>query len=390
MKPAVDGASGTPGRRAGRPPQVDLLPEQRALFLLARIPSQFDEGAAELPSLLRDCNASHLVRLATEHLVYPLVAYNLKRSGEAFEAAANHELQLLFRASHRNGLLLAHALSDLLGKFDNAGIEAVCFKGPVFALTNYGDLRWRVYGDLDVFVSVADVTRSRDLLVGLGFAQLDPLPHQVGGRFRSYWPFGFPHGNAVGFSRNRGTESQVDVDLQWGAAPHFLKVPIEPAEMLARSRAGALFDREVRTFDPADTLMLMCLHGAKHAWTELRQVVDVAACLGGGADLDWEGVLARISEARLVRVCALAIRLAETLLGASVPAPYRDRLVNEAEADVMDSLVSHVIAWRFGASGQGAAIGRRRMAAVRYHLSSRDRLYHGLGSVVYHIRDALR
>jgi hypothetical protein len=134
----------------------------------------------------------------------------------------------------------------------------------------------------------------------------------------------------------------------------------------------------------------MCLHGAKHAWTELRQVADVAACLGAATKLDWEAALTRIAEARLVRVCALAIRLAEALLGAPVPAQFRDQLVNEAEADVMESLVSRVTAWRFGESSGDTAKGRRRMGAIRYHLASRDRMHHGWGSVVYHIRHALR
>lgn len=282
---------------------------------------------------------------------------------------------------------------ELLGDLEAAGVGAVSFKGPVFATTCYGDVRLRAYGDLDLFVSVEDVRRARDLLLDLGFKQLDPLPEPLDVPVRSYWPFGFPHGNAVGFVRDGGKEAQVDVDLQWAAAPNFLKVPINPADLMARRRMVRLFDRDVYTFDVVDELVLMCLHGAKHAWTELRQVADVAACLEAAHranDLNWEVALGRIAEAQLVRVCALAIRLAETLLGAPVPEEYRGRLMNEAEADAMESLASRVVEWRFGRTRGESARGRRRMGAIRYHLTSRDRAYHGLGSVFYHIRHALR
>ena len=365
--------------------------EARLLFLLSRLPQHVVGRTNELVQLARSVDQERFVEACTAHAVYPLVYENLKRDVPEVAPELLRRLEPLFHASFRNGLLLTHALFDVLDYLGKAGIRSVCFKGPVFAAQRYGDLRRRVYGDLDLFVRVADVNAAAATLRELGFRQIDPLPENLRGTFRGYWPFGHPHGNAVGFARAASVDGQVDVDLQWGVAPHFLKIPIDPAPLLGRAEFVELQGRHVETFDAEDTLVLMCLHGAKHAWTELRQIVDVAACIPADPSFDWDRVSGQIADAGIVRMCALAFRLAEEVAGASVPDTQRARLLNERERTRMDALVARVMEWRFGPSVTSPRSDRRRLlGALRFHLQSRDRLVDGLGSVVFHVRDLKR
>jgi len=73
--------------------------------------------------------------------------------------------------SARNRALAAE-LGELLRLFEESGIRALPFKGPVLALDLFGDLALREFVDLDILVPAGEILRATDLIEARGYEPL--------------------------------------------------------------------------------------------------------------------------------------------------------------------------------------------------------------------------
>jgi hypothetical protein len=75
----------------------------------------------------------------------------------------------------------------------------------------------------------------------------------------------------------------------------------------------------VRSLAPEDLLLILCVHGAKHYWSRLGWICDVAALLRASPQLGWKRVIEQACQLGGKRMLALGLYLAHELLGASLP-----------------------------------------------------------------------
>jgi hypothetical protein len=80
-----------------------------------------------------------------------------------------------------------------------------------------------------------------------------------------------------------------------------------------------LKDKTVQGLAPEDLLIILCVHGSKHAWEQLKWVCDVAELLRAHDRLDWQQVFATASTWRCERMVLLGLSLAQQLLDAPLP-----------------------------------------------------------------------
>ncbi len=357
-----------------------ITPEQQFVFLAAR-PFISDEALESIGTAGKDSSFdwNAAIELARKAAVYPMVHENLAASGNSFcPADAREKLDQMYRAAHRNGLILTYELKKLLSELEAIGIPALTFKGPTMAITGYGSLRRRVFGDVDVVVPAAQAKATQVHLLKQNYEEVDPFPEQIRSSWSSYIPLIHrPHGNANGFVRGAGTAEYFHVDLHWGMTPRFMGIhmPMEP--LWRRSRAVELPSGSVTTFSKEDTFLLICLHGLKHAWNELKLFTDLSAFLSANEDLDWIQIKESATEAELVRCVSSALRLAELMTETNIPAAARQAFpLAERDEHVAQSVKS----WRLESS---AAI-TRLFRGYQFHLRARDRWYQGLGACFAH------
>ena len=85
--------------------------------------------------------------------------------------------------------------------------------------------------------------------------------------------------------------------------------------------------REVPDMSPEITLLVLCLHGGKHAWSRLIWICDVAAATGFVDRPRLErGHAAEAKKSGLCRTLALGVLLAHRVAGATVPPVILRRL----------------------------------------------------------------
>src|SRR5262249_44131756 len=84
-----------------------------------------------------------------------------------------------------------------------------------------------------------------------------------------------------------------------------------------------LSGREILTLSAEDTLVALCIHGAKDFWARLIWIADISELIQSHPELEWDRVLRRAETLRAQRMVSLGLYLAVLLLGARISASAR-------------------------------------------------------------------
>jgi hypothetical protein len=278
--------------------------EREALLVTACAAGQLDRLSELMASPIDWATVS---KLAARHGVGPVVAHGvLTQRAEAIPPEVVAQLREELRGTAARGLHRAGELLRVTAALDQAGVPAIPYKGPALAQILYGNLGLRDSVDLDILVRKDQVPRARDVLFGLGYA----LPRAISAAtfaatLRSNCELGLVHpGGHL-------------VELQWSFTPLYFPFPIDFDAMLGRRQEIAIGGGTTYTLGTEDLLTALCIHGAKHQWTRLSWIADVARLLDVSPALDRDAVQ---RNARSGRVIALGLALAEELnRGAASP-----------------------------------------------------------------------
>jgi hypothetical protein len=256
-----------------------------------------------------------ILRMADQHRVLPLLQRHLRTlpTGTVPEAVVA-QLQQRCRAFVGANLLLVGQLLAILELLERNGIAAIPFKGVVLATAVYGNLALRQPGDLDILVRRDDLRRAADVLAALGYRPWSAAegegtlpPHLIHHEYRFLHP---EHGTLV--------------ELRWRVMQPLFSSTIAIEDLWQRREEIVLASGSVPGIAPEDLLVILCEHGAKHRWSRLAWICDVAELVRARPDLDWARVQERARELGITRALALGLLLAHELLGAAVPRPIQE------------------------------------------------------------------
>jgi hypothetical protein len=301
-------------------------PEAELLLCCART-RRSPETDTRISALLREeIDWEYLLRTAHRHGVAPLLYWNLDAAcPKAVPEKAFESLRDRFRANSSRNLSLTGELLRILKLFEVHGIPVVPYKGPALAASVYGNLALREFMDLDILVHRHDVPRAKGILASMGYRARYPLTRAQEEIFlRSQ----FEHI----FTRDDG---KVVVELHWELTErHFL--PFETERLWGRLEPVMLGGKALQTFSPEDMLLILCVHGAKHAWERLAWICDLAELIRLRQEgIGWEEVLARASALGGERMLLLGLYLASDLLGVTLPKDVAQRVRADSTVRVL-------------------------------------------------------
>ncbi len=284
-----------------------MRPEAELLLSCARV--RLDpEGAERIQRLLRkDLDWAYIFRRAHSSGMMPLLYWHLRATSPGVvPEAILHSLQDHFYKVAGYNLFLTKELLDLLKLFEGHGIRAIPFKGPVLAAGVYGNLGLRQFADLDLLVRTRDVPQAKALLISRGYRpELEPTPAQDLALIR--------HHHSLSFLRKQ----ERVVEIHWRFAQRSYSIPLDPEPLWERAVSIPLDGQEIPTFSPEDLLLILCTHGARHAWDRLVWICDIAELTRTYTGMDWGWVLDQSARLRSTRILLLGLFLAHDLLGAS-------------------------------------------------------------------------
>jgi hypothetical protein len=316
-----------------------------------------------------------LLARADQHGVLPLLYHQMAvQDGDDIPSHIRTSFKTAFHGRFQNTLLLTQEWLALLDLLDQHRLRVVSFKGPVLAGWAYGNLKYRLFSDLDLYVRIEGVPTVSTLLHAAGFVAVSPQPgegrrHRIPAWLRArFW------GNAQGYVRDQGQPQQVCVDLHWGLTPRYLGYSLDLDRWEQRLQTVTVQGRPVVTFSPEDTVLLLALHGMKHGWHQLGMVCDLAALLTTCPGLDWDVVQEQARQIKGQRMLLLALFLAQDLLEVAPPTPLRN-----PPSDVL-ALARLVYQWHLVPTTYRA----RTWYTYQFNLAVRDRMREGVMPGLYH------
>ena len=309
---------------------VDLEPEIR--LLLCCVKQQLGDNACQqqIQELL---NHSQLdwkktIKMARFHRLLPLLHRALS-SMAAVEVPAEILKQL--RSYHLSNigrtLFLVRELIAFLDILDANNIKAITFKGPVTAISAYGDLSLRTFSDLDLLVHPDDFLTLREIAINHGY-ECDKLmalsernclaqltPQKQSSYLRSQKEFSlFNPKNRIFLDIHQGILSQ-----------HFF--PLFDTRWIWHHTQGVKIGRkQVLSITPEVQILVLCAQGAEDYWNQLGKLCDVAMLINKYPELDWQLLLELSDERDVSRRLLLGLSLVHNLYGVVLPDSVQKQL----------------------------------------------------------------
>lgn len=311
----------------------------------------------ELAVEVRDWNL--VSDIAARHRVTPLVhKHLLSVAPEVLKRPEASIITARARTAATRSLCLTGELMRLLAAFQEKGIAAIPIKGPILALLSFGNLAWREFDDLDILVRRRDIHRVMDLLVSMGYRPERVMaPEQEAAFIRSE--------HAFRYLRDR---DQMVVEIHWRLQDRYLSFPLDTEELWNRASSVNVFGKQVLCLSLEDTVLFLCMHGAKHYWERLEWIACIPAVLRANPAIQWRLVLDRAARLGGIRILQLGLLLAHDLdPGCGTEAPLERMKIQPLARE----LAARV--WN-GMSAEEMTGSRREVHRFRFYLKARERL----------------
>jgi len=262
-----------------------------------------------------------LFQLADQHGVTCLLFQSLSGFRDAVPPEEMRALDQRYQANLHRVLLTARELIRVLESLDSLSIEAMPYKGLALAEILYGDVATRQSGDIDLLIHSQDVARIKEAVCNLGYTtQLSLSAKQE----QAYLVSGYE----CSFDSAAGKNL---LEVQWALQPRFYAVDFDIEGLFQRAISVTVAGRNMKTPSPEDLVLVLSVHAAKHMWTRLIWLCDIARLMQMPA-LDWNWIERQARSWGIVRILRVTLLLTNQLLNAALPQKIEHSTVNDRKA----------------------------------------------------------
>ena len=279
---------------------------------------------------------TELLRIARGNGVLPLLSHHLSSTDiDGVPDQVYRDLRSEYYANASSNLHRTHELLGILDQFEERGIPALPFKGPVLAQIAYDDLSLRTFTDLDILVARDSLPAAVDVLEERGFEWIRDAPRRddtavLGG------PLTPPVCEEYKLRRER---DDLLVELRWRLGNTKRPFHLDFESVWERRQTISLGGESIPVLDDGDRFLTLVYHGSKHYWERLSWITDIAALIQKRKLPRWPELSDRARRTRTTRKALVGAALAGVVADVSLP----DQLAHQIEADErVEPLVAEV------------------------------------------------
>ncbi len=238
-----------------------------------------------------------------------------------------------------NGLLNSHLAKELLRIIkilESKGINTIAYKGPALTKSIYGNLAMRPSIDLDVIVPKSSVLDAQSVLEGIGYE-----PSAIYDKNQQYvisylcgWETGYFRSSDDDVSINDNRVS-TKVELHWNVSPVNFGFNLNMESIWERAECFDLFGTIVKVPSANDMFLMLCVHAAKHSWSELQLISTLFQFLMQRPETDIDFVIQQSHKLGAKRIVIINLLL--------VKATFSMRFSPSVEKEMEKDRKSHFI-----------------------------------------------
>lgn len=260
--------------------------------------------------LLQTLNWDYILKTAASHCILPLLCWHLlSLKSIHVPIGIQRELQAFFQQNTVHNFLLTRELLKIIDLLHNNNIVVAPLKGPVLAMSVYGNLSLRMFGDLDILVHKRDINMAKDVLLAQGYKlQVDLTQEQEKVHLKDDAVFEFMR-----------SDGRFPLELHWGITAPCIPFPLNLDHLEGRLNSVELSGVSIPNIAPEETLIILCVHGTKHIWSRLAWICDVAELIRSTPELNWQRVIEQAQTLQVSRMVALGLFLAQDVLQVILP-----------------------------------------------------------------------
>ncbi|OQB78944.1 MAG: hypothetical protein BWX87_02453 [Bacteroidetes bacterium ADurb.Bin123] len=346
-----------------------FTPEQELLLWSIRVDHSKDQRAAEILSAGVDWN--YVRENAIQHGIIPLLYKRLKNEmSDLVPSKELEELRTLFISNAVRNLRMTQQLIKVLDLLADAGVEAIPFKGPALAVQAYGDLSMRSFCDLDILIHEKDFNRMYLSLEKAGYPPDYPVNLRTEAKFITYQKKNLP----ISY---QGTH----LEIHWRITERFLSVPFNMDRFWNNACSVSLNNRNICTLSPEDMVIVLCVHGTKHLWNNIKWLADLVQLISNNPDLQWQEIHVQAEELGVRRILSLGLYLVHEHGGINYPGDSKQRLIHDVNfkniVNILETNFFHVQS------------GKLEVASPVFYLKLRERFTDKVHYFIYTFTDRI-
>lgn len=327
------------------------------------------ETGKGLPALLDGTtNWDYLQKIAQRHRVLALLQRALREHCPgSVPAGILKRLDASRLSISLHNLRLTGKLLDLLSLFELHGLPAFPFKGAVLASSAYGDLGLRQFADLDIILRRQDVLKAGKLLQARGYKPFLELPPGQQALFlKTGCELSFTH-----------PDDNVPVELHWDFTPVIFSPAFSAESLWNHLEWIEVSGKKIRGLSAEDTILALCVHGAKHLWCRLQWICDIAMLTSARVQPDWNALMKKAECSGNTRLLNISLRLAHELFEPAWAPEVLAKILKDRGAERLASKISR----RLFLETYSESDASRESSYFQFlmHERLRDKYRHGLG-----------
>jgi hypothetical protein len=336
-------------------------------FVLDVLAAGIRSAPTTAPAPQADIDWRAVASFARCHRIQPLLWQSLRTCASVAESVRDEIRRSAYVTTARNLFLLAE-LARILDLLSSANIPALPVKGPVMAAQLYGDPGLRPCEDLDLLVPESGIAGAVNVLTANGFCRMQTFePWQEARQIHGGWGQGL-----------RKADGSFSVEVSPWIVPRHFAPAEDAAAFMARGGRIDIGGRSFPTLRPTDMLVILALHGAKHGWSRLQWVADIAALVKRFPDLEWSEVAHVARRCGSVRSVGVALRISRRLLGSGMPETYRLPPDDKTADALAETFVRRLITFETAPRGPGTELAMNLRLADSWVLRLRHLILLGL------------
>lgn len=322
-----------------------LKPEISLLLHCVRWHLDDSHREGQIQQLIDPLDWEKVLRMARFHRLLPLLHKFFTSSSMELPDFVLKEL----RRHHLNNIgknfSLVQELVNFLKILETENIRAITFKGPITAVSAYGDLSLRTFGDLDLLVHPDDFLKLREIAINHGYycdrlmaaeerACLKKLsPEKQASYFKSEKEFSLFN-----------PKNRIFLDIHQGILSKQFAPLFDTRWIWDYTQTIKIGGRQVLSLKPEVQVLILCAQGAEDYWNQLGKICDVAMLVHRYPGLDWDALITLSKRLDVLPRLLLGLALINSLYRVVLPdeiqemiedLPSIQRLASTVQQDIL-------------------------------------------------------